>query len=147
MTNFWLVLSALCRPSVLLLLLSFSASAQYAIVSATPSPPAQLSLTKAKLVFLGKSSSVKGIGRVRLIDFPSGNADRTAFYKAFLNKNEAEMNRIWTSLAFSGRGTPPEESSSEDYSAIREWLQQNPEGLGYLPLEHVGDLNVLLEVH
>ncbi|WP_087023006.1 hypothetical protein [Thaumasiovibrio subtropicus] len=135
---------------IFLLLLSgsaFSKEGAFAIVTASPIPPAQLSLPKAKLLFSGKTRAVKGIGRVKLADFPTGNPIRVAFYDLFLNKNEAQMNRLWASLAFSGRAQPPIEMADDSIETLKQWLMDNPDAVGYLPLEHAGGLNVLLEIH
>ncbi len=139
------------RRFILLLIIltsfhSVAAEQAFAIVTASPSPPAELSLTKAKLVFSGKTRSVKGIGRVKLVDFPVGSSHRIAFYTQFLNKNEAQMNRLWASLAFSGRAQPPVEMADNNIDTIKQWLMDNPDAVGYLPLEQAGGLNVLLEI-
>ncbi len=123
-----------------------AAEQAFAIVTASPSPPAELSLTKAKLVFSGKTRSVKGIGRIKLADFPVGSANRITFYMHFLNKNEAQMNRLWASLAFSGRAQPPVEMADDSIDTIKQWLMDNPDAIGYLPLDQAGGLNVLLEI-
>ena len=119
----------------------------FAIVTAAPPPETPLSVAKAKLIYSGKVRSIPGIGKIELIDLPSGHTLRIAFYQQFLNKSEAQMSRIWASLAFSGRAHPPQEFESDNFQALRQWLTHNPTTIGYLPIEEVGGLNVLLEVH
>ncbi|MDV5168446.1 hypothetical protein [Photobacterium rosenbergii] len=120
----------------------------YAIVTSTPTPPAEkLTKTKAKLLFSGKVHTIPGIGKIELIDFPSGSEHRKEFYQKILRKSEGQMKRIWSSIAFSGRAKPPTEMKSDNIELVHQWLEQKPSAIGYLPISQTGGLNVLLEIH
>nr|WP_159063867.1 hypothetical protein [Thaumasiovibrio occultus] len=131
---------------LLALLPSYGMAQGYAIVTASPAPPAELTIAKAKLVFSGRTQNVTGIGRVELIDFPLGSEHRQHFYQLLLNKNEAQMNRVWASLAFSGRAQPPTELDDDNIDTLLNLLKDNPSSIGYLPIGQTGELYVLLEI-
>lgn len=119
----------------------------YVIFSANPSMP-QLSKAKAKMIYMGKSKSIKNIGRVKLLDWPDSSTERAQFYQALVNKSPAQINSQWASLAFSGKAKPPEELSSTDVASIMTWLQANPSGLAYAPANLVpSNAVVVLEVN
>ncbi|WP_413110628.1 hypothetical protein [Thaumasiovibrio sp. DFM-14] len=127
--------------------LSSASTAQgFAIVTATPPPPTDISEAKARRVFSGKSRTIDGMGKIKLVDLPVGSPLRIEFYQRFLNKTEAQMSRQWASLAFSGKAQPPFEMPNEDIEQLKEWLINNPNAIGYIPIDAAGGLNVLYEV-
>ncbi|MGR5061357.1 hypothetical protein [Photobacterium sp. DNB22_13_2] len=133
---------------ILALFSSFAMAEGYAIVTSTAIPPAEkLTKVKARLLFSGKVQTLPGIGKIELIDFPSGSEYRKEFYNKILRKSEGQMKRIWSSIAFSGRAKPPVEMKSDDIELVHQWLRQKPFAVGYLPLSEIGGLNVLLEIH
>ncbi len=119
----------------------------YVIVSANPSMP-QLSKAKAKMIFMGKSKSIKNVGKVKLLDWPDNSAQRSEFYQILVNKSPAQINSQWASLAFSGKAKPPEKLKTANVAELTAWLQANPTGLAYAPASQVPeDLLIVLEVN
>jgi len=126
---------------------SSSAAETFVIFSANPAMP-ELSKAKAKMIYMGKSKSIKRVGRVKLLDWPGNSTQRAAFYQTLINKSPAQVNSQWTSLAFSGKAKPPEELSSPSIDAIMAWLNANPTGLAYAPASMVPKTAVVvLEVN
>ena len=118
----------------------------YAVISMNPDMP-ELSSTKARMIYTGKTKSLGNVGRVKLLDWPKGSEQRSAFYRLLTNRSESDINSQWASLAFSGKARPPREMSNTDESEIVSWLESNTKGIAYVPGEHIPDgAKVLLMV-
>ncbi|MGF1873646.1 hypothetical protein L4D75_27755, partial [Photobacterium indicum] len=69
------------------------------------------------------------------------------FYSMLLGKSISQMNGYWASLSFSGKGKAPEELNSDDIKSIIEWLNNNPNGIAYAPIESVPEnANILITI-
>ena len=100
------------------------------------------------MIFIGKSKSIKPVGKVTLMDWPKDSNERKDFYKKLLNKSPAQVNSKWASLAFSGKAKPPKEISDISEEAISQWLEKNPKGLSYAPSDLVPEgVNIVLTVN
>ncbi|WP_028767399.1 hypothetical protein [Shewanella fidelis] len=147
----------LCRSVFLalpLLLASVNASAvaaedtdvEFAIFSLNDELP-QLSKNKARMLYRGKSKRISGSLKIVLVDLPETSIHREDFYKMLLGKSVSQMNGYWAGLAFSGKGSPPEELDSDDIKQILKWLNDNPNGIAYAPIESVPEeVNILITV-
>ncbi|GIU40453.1 hypothetical protein TUM4438_01660 [Shewanella sairae] len=108
-------------------------------------PP--LSKNKARMLYRGKSKKISGSLKIVLVDLPEASIHREDFYKMLLGKSVSQMNGYWAGLAFSGKGSPPEELDSDDIKQILKWLNDNPNGIAYAPIESVPDeVNILITV-
>ncbi|MGS0675600.1 hypothetical protein [Shewanella sp. 0m-4] len=108
-------------------------------------PP--LSKSKARMLYRGKSKKISGSLKIILVDLPETSIHREDFYKMLLGKSVSQMNGYWAGLAFSGRGTPPEELNSDDIKQILKWLNDNPNGIAYAPIDSVPkEVNILITV-
>lgn len=118
----------------------------FSIVSLNPDMP-QLSQAKAKMLFTGRSKTVSGIGRVALLDYPQDHPSRVSFYESLTGQTISQVNSKWASLAFSGRATPPDVLENLSLEGVKNWLQENPNGLAYVTSAMIPDgAYILLEV-
>ncbi|MCL1140607.1 hypothetical protein [Shewanella pneumatophori] len=147
----------LCRSffvALLFLFASVNASAvvaengdvEFAIFSLNNELP-PLSKNKARMLYRGKSKRISGSLKIVLVDLPEASIHREDFYKMLLGKSVSQMNGYWAGLAFSGKGSPPEELDSDDIKQILKWLNDNPNGIAYAPIESVPEeVNILITV-
>lgn len=114
----------------------------YAVFTFNPSFN-EVSKSKAKMLFRGKTKSLQG-KRVELSDWPNGNEIRSEFYQLLLGKDIAQMNAYWASLSFSGKARPPKEIKQGSITALLQWLSEKQTRIGYAPLSKIPtDANVL----
>ncbi|MCK8046230.1 hypothetical protein MSG37_15200 [Shewanella sp. 1CM18E] len=147
----------LCRSFFVVLLFLFAsvnASAvvaengdvEFAVFSLNNDLP-PLSKSKARMLYRGKSKRISGSLKIVLVDLPEASIHREDFYKMLLGKSVSQMNGYWAGLAFSGKGSPPEELDSDDIKQILKWLNDNPNGIAYAPIESVPEeVNILITV-
>ncbi|WP_108945223.1 hypothetical protein [Shewanella halifaxensis] len=122
------------------------ADVEFAIFSLNNELP-QLSQNKARMLYRGKSKRISGSLKIVLVDLPETSIHREEFYKMLLGKSVSQMNGYWAGLAFSGKGSPPEELDSDDIKQILNWLNDNPNGIAYAPIESVPEeVNILITV-
>ncbi|MDR8526132.1 hypothetical protein [Shewanella fidelis] len=122
------------------------ADVEFAIFSLNDELP-QLSQNKARMLYRGKSKRISGSLKIVLVDLPETSIHREEFYKMLLGKSVSQMNGYWAGLAFSGKGSPPEELDSDDIKQILNWLNDNPNGIAYAPIESVPEeVNILITV-
>lgn len=91
-----------------------------------------LRANQVKLLYRGRVSHVNGIA-VRLADLPRDSTYRESFYLKLLNKSPTQMSAIWARLSFSGKAVAPAELSSESLDSILNWLENNANGIAYVP--------------
>lgn len=145
----FLMLMFLClSPSTFALEVSIDedSDVEFAVFSLNDDLP-PLSKSKARMLYRGKSKKISGSLKIVLVDLPETSIHREEFYKMLLGKSVSQMNGYWAGLAFSGRGSPPEELDSDDIKQILKWLNDNPNGIAYAPIESVPEeVNILITV-
>lgn len=118
----------------------------FVIFTSNPDIPS-ISKSKAKMIFIGKTKSIKSLGKVTLMDWPLSSLERKDFYQKLLHKSPAQVNSKWASLAFSGKAKPPIEMISVDKASLKDWIDKNPKGLAYAPISQVPEgANILLTI-
>lgn len=119
---------------------------EFAVFSLNDKIPA-LSKSKTRMLYKGRTKKLNGSIKIVLVDLPDTSILREDFYNMLLGRSISQMNGYWASLSFSGKGTPPEELSSDDIKDILEWLNQNPNGIAYAPVSAVPDnANILITI-
>ena len=119
---------------------------EFAVFSLNNEIPA-LTKSKARMLYKGRTKKLNGSIKIVLVDLPEKSIHREEFYNMLLGKSVSQMNGYWASLSFSGKGTPPEELSSDDIKEIIEWLNKNPNGIAYAPVTAVPEnANILITV-
>ena len=101
------------------------------VVAARNSPISSLTVDQAIDVFLGRNSSLPGIGRVTPIDQPEGSPVRREFYEKAARKDAAQLKAYWARKIFTGKGEPPPEVEST--AAVKRILAADPHAIGYIP--------------
>ncbi|CAG23025.1 hypothetical protein [Photobacterium profundum] len=119
---------------------------EFAVFSMNNDIPA-LSKSKARMIYKGKTKKINGSLKIILVDLPVNSIHREEFYSMLLGKSISQMNGYWASLSFSGKGKAPEELNSDDIKNIIEWLNNNPNGIAYAPIESVPEnANILITI-
>jgi hypothetical protein len=119
---------------------------EFAVFSMNSDIPA-LSKSKARMIYKGKTKKINGSLKIILVDLPVNSIHREEFYSMLLGKSISQMNGYWASLSFSGKGKAPEELNSDDIKSIIEWLNNNPNGIAYAPIESVPEnANILITI-
>lgn len=96
-------------------------------------PGNSASSAKAKVIgriFLGKTKSLPGGGKVAAVDQPDGSANKNNFYKGATGKDEGKLKSYWTKRIFTGKGTPLEVVG--DDAAVMAWVASHADGIGYV---------------
>ena len=114
-----------------------------AVVSAQ-NPVTTLSKYQVVDIFLGKANHFPDGSQVVVIDQETGSAARDEFYTSFAGKSAAQLKAYWSKIIFTGKGQPPEEVSSG--SAVKIYLSENPNAIGYIERNLVDDSVKVLAV-
>lgn len=114
---------------LLILIASFGAQAELVVVM--PAQTAEnLSREAVTNIFMGRFRALPSGSPAQPIDQPRDNPLREQFYQRLLNKDQASINAYWSRLHFSGKATPPLQTSSEE-EVVRQLLRQ-PGGIAYI---------------
>jgi hypothetical protein len=82
---------------------------------------------------------------VKVVDQSASSAIKGQFAQKVLNKTLSQLNAYWSVRIFTGRGVPPVGLSDE--RTTKEWIANNPEGIGYVLAKNVDkSVKVLLIV-
>ena len=93
---------------------------------------------KAKMLFKGK---VKRLGGEKfiLVDWPNGTDNKVNFYYHLLGQTEAKVNSYRAKLIFSGKGFPPKVIDKNNFSSLKESMQEHKNAISYAPLSDISD--------
>ena len=94
------------------------------------------SKSKARMIYRGKIKSL-GKKKIQLSDWPDNAIEKQEFYDVLLGQTLSQVNGYWASLAFSGKAKQPSTIDTSDISALVDWLQKHPNGIGYAPLSQL----------
>jgi len=131
---------------LLILLLSAStvAQAEPVVVMRAQQVVEKLSREEVTNIFMGRFRALPSGNPAQPIDQPRDTPLRAQFYQRLLNKDQASINAYWSRLHFSGRATPPLQTTSED-EVIRQLLVQ-PGGVAYVRRNQVDNrLRIVFE--
>lgn len=118
------ILAVLC-------LASMAAYADEVVIIVHPSNPlTTISVDDVKKIYLGKKKFFPEGGKVIPGDQPKGTQSRKFFYGGIIGKSETKLKTYWSRLIFTGKGTPPKVIESD--SAVRDWVADQPKGIGYI---------------
>lgn len=127
---------------VLILLSALAAGPTAAEIAVVAHPGSQVvSLDRSQLINIY-------MGRYRQL--PTGEAAHPAdlgplkerFYRALVNKDQAEINSYWARLVFSGQVAPPQQFDS--VADMLSYVRQNPGALGFVEMSQAPpDLQVV----
>jgi len=130
---------------VILLFFAQASLAEVVVIAGKSFPLAELTVDKARDIFLGKIDALSGGIRLRPQDLPRKNHMRDEFYTKVVGKNEKQLRAYWRKAVFSERATPPTELENE--AAVKEWVSSKSGAIGYVDRSAVdGSVKVLLRV-
>ena len=123
------LLSGLLTGLVLMASVS-AANAEIAIIAHPSTKEIGVSKDTIADMFMGKTKTFKNGTRVKAVDQSKGSAIRDKFYRSVVRKSEAEVNRYWAKLKYTGKGKPPKEVGGS--AAVKNYVAANPGALGYV---------------
>jgi ABC-type phosphate transport system substrate-binding protein len=118
-------------PALLLASLAGPACAELVIIVNPSNPATRMFPTQAAQFFLGGSVMFVPIEQ------PADSPIRAEFYKKVLEKESAQVEAIWSKIAFSGKGKPPKEMKNS--AEVKKAVAANPKAIGYIEKSAVDD--------
>lgn len=112
-----------------------TAAAEVVAVVSAKSPVNALSHPQIVDIFLGKANRFPDGSPAVPIDQAEGMAARDGFYLGVAGKSPAQVKAHWSKIIFTGRGQPPKEMA--DGSAVKKYLAEHPNAIGYLERSQV----------
>ena len=112
-----------------------AANAEIAIIAHPSTKEIGVSKTTIADMFMGKTKTFRNGTRVKPVDQAKGSSIRSKFYKSVVRKSEAQVNRYWAKLKYTGKGKPPKEVSGD--AAVKDWVASNPGAIGYIEGKHL----------
>lgn len=137
----------LVKPTLLLAAAFFANSsiADVAIIVNPSNGISSLSEQDAKRIFLGKSKKFASGTKAAPVDAKEGNPPRDVFYSSVLGKNAAQVKAYWSTMIFSGKGTPPKEIGND--ADIVSHVAKNADAIGYIDASAVnGSVKTVLTI-
>lgn len=89
-----------------------------------------LSSGKAKMLFKGKIRRLN-YKKFTLLDWPEGSKIKKQFYQQLVGQSEARINAYRAKLVFSGKGFPPKIATQNNYEAVKNYIKNKPNSIGY----------------
>jgi ABC-type phosphate transport system substrate-binding protein len=127
---------ALKATLILLLSIIFSCvRADVVVVVSATSTVDSMTKDQVSDIFLNKSSSFPGVGKVVAVDQMNGSREWIDFYKKVTGMSRSQLNSYRAKLIFSGRGLPPKQLL--DSNEVKKSVSSNPDQVGYIAEESV----------
>lgn len=114
----------------LALLFSQPTLAEVVVVSRVQGGAEHLNHEEVTNIFMGRFRTLPSGKPAQPIDQPAGSASRINFYQRLVNKDPASINAYWSRLYFSGKASPPLQTSSQ--TEVIERLLAQPGAIGYI---------------
>jgi ABC-type phosphate transport system substrate-binding protein len=105
------------------------AFAEVAVIVNPGSGVSSMSDSDVKRIFLAKVRKV-GSEKAVPVDTKEGNAARDAFYSKVVGKDAAQIKSYWSTMIFSGKGTPPKELGSD--ADVVDFVAKTAGAIGYV---------------
>lgn len=119
--------------------------ADVAVVGHPASSVRSLSIAEAQRYYLKRKLVTPQREPVEIGALPAQSATTLAFNRDVLKMNENRLMAYWAQKVFSGNATPPQQFPSPE--ALKLWVSQTPNALGYIDVMDVDDrVKVLLTV-
>lgn len=107
------------------------ASAELVIIVNPANPATRMFPSQAAQFFLGGSVMFTPIEQ------PPDSPIRAEFYKKVLEKEPAQVEAMWSKIAFTGKGKPPQEMKNS--AEVKKAVAANPKAIGYIEKAAVDD--------
>lgn len=123
----------------------FPLMAGVAIIVHPSNPTSSLDAETASKIFMGKSSKFPDGSKAVPLDLPESSQVRADFSEKVLGKSVSKLKSYWSKMVFTGKATPPKETSDEN-EMIR-LIKDNPNMVGYVDSSKVtSDVKVVLTI-
>lgn len=116
--------------AMLAVLTASPAVAEMVVVANAASGINRLSQDEVINIFLGRYRQLPSGLTAQPIDQPTDQPLKEQFYRKLVNKDLAEINAYWARLVFSGKTSPPRQTSST--TEVLNWLAHTPGAIGYI---------------
>ena len=107
------------------------ACAELVIIVNPANPATRMFPSQAAQFFMGGSVMFTPIEQA------PDSAIRAEFYKKVLEKEPAQVEAMWSKLAFTGKGKPPQEMKNS--AEVKKAVAANPKAIGYIEKSAVDD--------
>lgn len=107
-----------------------AAASEVLVVSGSGSSLHSLDRSQVADIFLGRISSLPGVGELTPLDLPEPSDARETLYVKVMRRTAAQLRAYWAKRSFTGRGTPPREVSGS--GELKKLLYANPNMIGYV---------------
>lgn len=124
-------LFSFCAAALVSMTLAAPASAELVIIVNPANPATRIFPSQAAQFFLGASVQFTPVEQ------PADSPIRAEFYKKVLEKEPAQVEAIWSKIAFTAKGKPPQEMKSS--AEVKKAVAANPKAIGYIERAAVDD--------
>lgn len=119
------------------MLISNPARADIAVVVHKDNPLSTITMKEGQRIFLGVAKKLPDGRSIKIVEQEDNFKLREDFYMELTGSSAAQVSSRWAGLVFSGQAIPPEKASGD--KGVKEWLQKNPGGIGYIDSSRVDD--------
>lgn len=119
------------------MLISNVARADIALIVHKNSPLSTITMKEGKRIFLGVTKKLPDGSTIKIVDQEDNFKLKEDFYMELTGNSAAQISSRWAGLVFSGQAIPPAKASGD--KGVKEWLQKNPSGIGYIDSSRVDD--------
>jgi hypothetical protein len=128
---------------MLLCVVAGSAHAELAVIAHPSLKLVGISKDELGEIYLGRTKSFPNGAWVERVDQDADSAARRQFIKDVLDMDEGSLKSYWAKQIFTGKAKPPQTVGDDE--AVKRWVADNAEGLGYIQGKHVdSSVKVLL---
>lgn len=119
------------------MLISNPVRADIAVVVHKDNPLSTITMKEGQRIFLGVTKKLPDGRSIKIVEQEDNFKLREDFYMELTGSSAAKVSSRWAGLVFSGQAIPPEKASGD--KGVKEWLQKNPGGIGYIDSSRVDD--------
>lgn len=119
------------------MLISNPVRADIAVVVHKDNPLSTITMKEGQRIFLGVAKKLPDGRSIKIVEQEDNFKLREDFYMELTGSSAAQVSSRWAGLVFSGQAIPPEKASGD--KGVKEWLQKNPGGIGYIDSSRVDD--------
>ncbi len=102
-----------------------------------PSNDSSFDKASIKKIFLGKSKRFSNGKTAILISADHSDPATSEFNSKVIGKSSSQIKAYWSKILFTGKGTPPQEMSSN--GEIINAISSNPDAIGFISADAVSD--------
>lgn len=106
------------------------ASAEVVVVGHPARKAAELDAQQVKRIWLGQVKHTPDGEAAHPVDHAVASRTRDDFYLKLLDKSPNQVKAYWARITFTGKGEAP--PTVADDAAVKEWLAQHPDAIGYI---------------